>query len=214
MQLQISPLARASKITTMSKIDPKLLHLRIETSPRWTQTVLSNFDLFLNDHAQAEKKASGMALSMLSHYPDRSDLVREMIDLSIEELAHFREVIKLMQARGLKLGSDEKDPYVNQIRQHINKGDSEMYLLDRLLTGAIIEARGCERFGLIGAAHPEPELSSFYQLIAESEAKHHLLFITLAERYIDSKKVATRLNEWLDIEASIVQSLPLRPALH
>ena len=198
----------------MSKIDPKLLRLRIETSPRWTQTVLSNFDLFLNDHAQAEKKASGMALSMLSHYPDRPDLVREMIDLSIEELAHFREVIKLMQARGLQLGHDEKDPYVNQIRQHINKGDSEMYLLDRLLTGAIIEARGCERFGLIGAAHSEPELSSFYQLIAESEAKHHLLFITLAERYIDSKKVETRLNEWLDIEASIVQSLPLRAALH
>jgi tRNA-(ms[2]io[6]A)-hydroxylase len=198
----------------MSKIDPKLLRLRIETSPRWTQTVLNNFDLFLNDHAQAEKKASGMALSMLSHYPDRTDLVREMIDLSIEELAHFREVIKLMQARGLQLGHDEKDPYVNQIRQHINKGDSEMYLLDRLLTGAIIEARGCERFGLIGAAHSEPELSSFYQLIAESEAKHHLLFITLAERYIDSKKVETRLNEWLDIEASIVQSLPLRAALH
>jgi tRNA-(ms[2]io[6]A)-hydroxylase len=198
----------------MSKIDPKLLHLRIDTSPLWTQTVLSDFNLFLNDHAQAEKKASGMALSMLSHYPDRPDLVREMIDLSIEELAHFREVIKLMQARDLQLGNDEKDPYVNQIRQHINKGDSEMYLLDRLLTGAIIEARGCERFGLIGAAHPEPELNTFYQLIAESEAKHHLLFITLAERYLDCKKIETRLDQWLDIEASIIQSLALRPALH
>ncbi len=198
----------------MSKIDPKLLHLRIETSPLWTQTVLSDFNLFLNDHAQAEKKASGMALSMLSHYPDRPDLVREMIDLSIEELAHFREVIKLMQARGLQLGHDEKDPYVNQIRQHINKGDSEMYLLDRLLTGAIIEARGCERFGLIGAAHSEPELNTFYQLIAESEAKHHLLFITLAERYLDCKKIETRLDQWLDIEASIVQNLAFRPALH
>ena len=198
----------------MSKIDPKLLHLRIETSPQWTQTVLGDFNVFLNDHAQAEKKASGMALSMLSHYPDRPDLVREMIDLSIEELAHFREVIKLMQARNLQLGNDEKDPYVNQIRQHINKGDSEMYLLDRLLTGAIIEARGCERFGLIGAAHPEPELNTFYQLIAESEAKHHLLFITLAERYLDCKKIETRLDQWLDIEASIVQNLAFRPALH
>lgn len=198
----------------MSKIDPKLLDLRTETSPQWTQTVLNNFNLFLNDHAQAEKKASGMALSMLSHYPDRPDLVREMVELSIEELAHFREVIKLMQARGLQLGNDEKDPYVNQIRQHINKGDSEMYLLDRLLTGAIIEARGCERFGLIGAAHPESELKNFYQLIAESEAKHHLLFIALAELYIDRQKIETRLDEWLDIEASIIQSLPLRPALH
>jgi tRNA-(ms[2]io[6]A)-hydroxylase len=198
----------------MSKIDPQLLDLRIKTPSQWTQTVLCDFNLFLNDHAQAEKKASGMAMSMLSHYPDKPDLVREMIDLSIEELAHFREVIKLMQARNLQLGSDEKDPYVNQIRQHVNKSDSEMYLLDRLLTGAIIEARGCERFGLIGAAHAETELKSFYQLIAESEAKHHLLFIDLAERYIDHKKIAIRLDEWLDIEASIIQSLPLRPALH
>ena len=198
----------------MSKIDPTLLCLRMATSSQWTQTVLSDFNLFLNDHAQAEKKASGMAMSMLSHYSDRPELVREMVDLSIEELAHFREVIKLMQARGLQLGNDEKDPYVNQIRQHINKGDSEMYLLDRLLTGAIIEARGCERFGLIGAAHPEPELKAFYQLIAESEAKHHLLFINLAELYIDHKKIEARLDEWLDIEASIIQSLSLRPALH
>lgn len=198
----------------MSKINPNLLTLRFNTSPKWTTTVLNGFDLFLNDHAQAEKKASGMAMSMLSHYPDKPDLVREMVDLSIEELAHFREVIKLMQARGLQLGSDTKDPYVNQIRQHIHKGDSEMYLLDRLLTGAIIEARGCERFGLIGVAHPEPELSSFYQLIAESESKHHLLFIDLAELYIDHKKIEARLDEWLDIEANIIQSLPLRAALH
>ncbi len=198
----------------MPKIAPDLLTLRLQTPSAWTQTVLTDFNVFLNDHAQAEKKASGMAMSMLSHYPDKPELVREMVELSIEELAHFREVIKLMQARGLQLGSDEKDPYVNQIRQHIAKGDSQMYLLDRLLTGAIIEARGCERFGLIGEAHPEPELKEFYQRIAESEAKHHLLFIDLAELYIDHKKVEQRLDWWLDIEADIIQNLPLRAALH
>ena len=198
----------------MPKIDPKLLCLRTRTSTEWTNTVLADFDTFLNDHAQAEKKASGMAISMLSHYPDRPELVREMVELSIEELAHFREVIKLMQARGLQLASDEKDPYVNQIRQHIAKDDSELYLLDRLLTGAIIEARGCERFGLIGDSHPEPELKKFYRLIAESEAKHHLLFIDLAELYIDHQKIADRLDRWLDIEANIIQTLPLRAALH
>lgn len=198
----------------MPKIDPDLLTLRAHTPSAWTKTVLADFNAFLNDHAQAEKKASGMAMSMLSHYPDKPELVREMVELSIEELAHFREVIKLMQARGLQLGNDEKDPYVNQIRQHISKGDSEMYLLDRLLTGAIIEARGCERFGLIGDTHPDPELKKFYQLIAESEAKHHLLFIDLAELYIDHKKIEARLDWWLDIEAEIVKSLPLRAALH
>jgi hypothetical protein len=36
----------------------------------------------------------------------------------------------------------------------------------------------------------------------------------LAERYIDCKKIETRLDQWLDIEASIIQNLALRPALH
>ncbi len=198
----------------MAKIDPALLTLRFNTNDKWTKTVLSDFDSFLNDHAQAEKKASGMAMSMLSHYPDRPELVSAMIDLCIEELAHFREVIKLMQARNLQLGNDEKDPYVNQIRKHIRKGDSENYMLDRLLTAAIIEARGCERFGLIGQSHTDASLQKFYQLIAESEGKHHMLFLDLATLYIDQPIIEERLDELLDVEASIIETLPLRAALH
>jgi len=37
------------------------------TPDAWTQQVLADFDSFLLDHAAAEKKASGMAISMLSH---------------------------------------------------------------------------------------------------------------------------------------------------
>jgi tRNA-(ms[2]io[6]A)-hydroxylase len=197
----------------MSPINPDLFKLRLDTSIEWVDTVLSDFNLFLNDHAQAEKKASGMAMSMLSHYPDKPDLVKAMIDLSIEELAHFREVIKLMQARGLQLGNDEKDPYINQIRACMGKG-KENYMLDRLLTAAIIEARGCERFGLIAQHHTDTELRDFYQLIADSEAKHHMLFIDLASLYFATETIETRLDELLDIEASIVKSLPNRAALH
>jgi len=194
-------------------INPDLLALRIATSPEWTKIVINDFNLFLNDHAQAEKKASGMAMSMLSHYPDKPELVSAMVDLAIEELAHFREVIKLMQTRGLNLGSDEKDPYINQIRNQMRKG-SEAYMLDRLLTAAIIEARGCERFGLIAQQHPDTDLRHFYQLITDSEAKHHMLFIDLASRYFNSSDIEIRLDELLDIEATIIEALPLRAALH
>ena len=197
----------------MSTINPELLTLRYATPQEWTDTVLDNFTLFLNDHAQAEKKASGMAMSMLSHYPDKPELVKAMIDLSIEELAHFREIIKLMQAQNLCLGSDEKDPYVNELRQHMRKG-TEVYMLDRLLIAAIIEARGCERFGLIGKHHSDPAMKSFYQLIADSEAKHHMLFIDLAALYFETTIIEERLSELLDIEAAIVKKLPHRAALH
>lgn len=194
-------------------IDPDLLILRYNTPKAWVDTVLADFDSFLKDHAQAEKKASGMAMSMVSHYPDRPDIVTAMIDLSIEELAHFREVVKLMRSKKLMLGADEKDSYINEFRRAIRNG-SDIYLLDRLLIAAIIEARGCERFGLIGKHHPDPELKHFYQLIADSEAKHHLLFIELAALYFDMPMIETRLSELLDIEASIIAKQPLRPALH
>lgn len=197
----------------MASIKPDLFQLRYTTPQSWVNAVLANFNDFLNDHAQAEKKASGMAMSMLSHYPDRPELVKAMADLAIEELAHFREVIKLMQAQGLQLNNDEKDPYVNAFRKHMRNG-TEVYLLDRLLIAAIIEARGCERFGLIGQNHADPDLQTFYQLIAESESKHHFLFIDLATLYFDVATVEQRLDELLNIEAEIVADLPIRAALH
>ena len=128
--------------------------LKSPSPQAWTDCVLENFDTFLLDHAAAEKKASGMALSMVSHYPDKARLVLAMAELAVEEMVHFREVVKIIQARGLTLGADVKDPYVNSIRTLLRQG-SELYLLDRLLTAGVIEARGAERFGLIAKALPE-----------------------------------------------------------
>ena len=174
-----------------------MLELRYQTSPQWTTTVIEQMDTFLLDHAAAEKKASGMAISLLSHYPDKPELVRAMIDLSIEEMTHFREVVRIMTKRGLQLGADAKDPYVNQLRHCMRRG-SASYFLDRLLIGGIIEARGCERFGLLGEALPDGKLQEFYRLIARSEAKHQQLFLDLAGLYFASREIHQRLYELLD----------------
>ncbi len=66
--------------------------LRFATLPAWTTAVMGDFDRFLLDHATAEKKASGMAISMLSHYPDRTDLVTAMEACATEELHHHRRI--------------------------------------------------------------------------------------------------------------------------
>ena len=187
-----------------------LLHA---TSPDWTETVLGEFDSFLQDHAAAEKKASGMAISMLSHYPDKVELVSAMADLAVEELTHYREVVKWLHRRGLLTTADEKDPYVVEFRKVIRRG-RDAYLLDRLLTASIIEARGAERFGLVAAALEAGDLKKFYQSIARSEERHYRLFLDLAGLYIDRDKVAARWQELLAIEAKIVAALPLRAALH
>lgn len=190
-----------------------MFDLRYATPHVWTEAVLDDFDAFLLDHAAAEKKASGMANSMLSHYPDRTKLVMAMVDLAIEEMTHFREVVRIITERGLILGADAKDPYINEFRKTFRKG-SDAYMLDRLLVGGIVEARGCERFGLVAEALEEGALKGFYRAITESESRHHHLFVELAREYFDGEVVDQRLGELLDIEADIVRQLPIRAALH
>lgn len=192
----------------MSKIK-----LGYHTPDQWTQAVLADFDSFLLDHAAAEKKAAGMAISMLSHYPDRVELVAAMAELAVEEMTHYREVVKLIHQRGQLTTKDEKDPYVNQFRAALRKS-SDGYFLDRLLIGGIIEARGAERFGLIAAALPAGNLKNFYRSITRSEQRHLGVMVDLAYRYFDAAQVDPRLSELLAIEAKIVAGLPYRAALH
>ena len=150
---------------------------------------------------------------MLSHYPDRTELVVAMADLAIEELTHYREVLKWIHQRGLITAPDQKDPYVVAFRESIRQG-KEVYLLDRLLTASIIEARGAERFALVAAALEPGPLKKFYQSIARSEERHFELFLELAHKYLDRDTIEQRWHELLDIEAAIVAKLPLRAALH
>jgi len=190
-----------------------MIVLEYKTPVDWAEAISREMDVFLPDHAAAEKKASSMALSMVAHYPDRVELVAAMIDLALEELGHYRAVVKLIHERGLSLLPDEKDHYVNGLRRLIRHGKSH-YFMDRLLIGGIVEARGAERFGLIADALPEGELKRFYRSITRSEMDHQNLFVRLAENYFQPAKVRARLDELLSAEAAIVSELPFRLALH
>ena len=187
--------------------------LAVATSADWVEAVMNDFDSFLMDHAAAEKKASGMAMSMALHYRDKTQLVKEMIDLSIEELQHFRECVRLIHERGLSIQPDEKDPYVNGLRASMRQGKSEG-LIDRLLVGGIIEARGHERFRLVEQALPNGDLKQFYDAISRSEDRHQTLFIDLAKQYFSASDIDARMNELLIVEAELIRTLPARAALH
>ena len=175
--------------------------------------VLADFDAFLVDHAACERKASATALKLVSHYSDRTMLVRELIPFAQEELEHFAQVMRIILDRGLATRPDEKDPYVGTLMKLIRRG-SEHYFLDRLLILGVVEARGCERFGMVAEALDPGPLKSFYAEITRSEARHHGLFVRLAREYFSPDGVQRRLDELLDAEATIVQGLPLRPAVH
>lgn len=198
-------------------LSPSHVHATITlhstSSAEWLEAVFADFDTFLLDHAANERKASGVALNLAAHYPDKHDLVAAMIDLSIEELSHYREVFKLIRDRQIPPVPDRKDPYVNRLRKLVRDG-SQKYFCDRLLIAGIIEARGLERFTQIANALPKGDLKSLYESIYRSEARHTNLFLAFAHQYCAEENIDERLDELLTLEAQILAELPIRSALH
>ena len=175
--------------------------------------MLGDFDAFLIDHAACERKASATALKLVSHYSDRETLVRELIPFAQEELEHYAQVMEIILDRGLPTRPDEKDPYVGALMKLIQRGP-EQYFLDRLLILGVVEARGCERFGMLAEALGPGPMKEFYAHITRSEARHHGLFVRLAREYFPAEVVQNRLDDLLEAEARIVDESPLRAAVH
>ena len=197
----------------MAEINLRGLRDLDKTQYPWVEVVLADFNAFLSDHASAEKKASGMALSMASHYPDRPDILIAMTDLAIEELAHYKQVINLILKRGLIPQSDRKDTYVTELNRKARKGRDE-FLLDRLLIAALIERRGAERFELIAHHLEDTQLANFYRNLAKSEARHWVLFVNLASGNYPESQIVSRFNELSEIENRILSGLPISARLH
>ena len=197
----------------MAEINLRGLRDLDKTQYSWVEVVLADFNTFLSDHASAEKKASGMALSMASHYPDRPEILIAMTDLAIEELAHYKQVINLILERGLIPQSDRKDKYVVELNGKARKGRDE-FLLDRLLIAAVIERRGAERFELIAHHLEDTQLANFYRNLAKSEARHWVLFVNLASDNYTESQIVSRFNELSEIESDILSRLPISARLH
>jgi tRNA-(ms[2]io[6]A)-hydroxylase len=189
------------------------MRLKAPTPPAWTAAVLADLDAFLLDHAANERKASSSAMALVVHYPDRPELVERCIALAIEELQHFGQVQARIAERGLVPGPDTRNAYLQSLRKEFREG-SGPYFLDRLLTAGIVEARGCERFGLVAAALPAGALKDFYRDLARSEVRHQEMYIDLARIYFDMTSVEARLEELLAVEATVMTKQPLRAALY
>ncbi len=175
---------------------------------------MADFDAFLQDHANCERKASAMAMSFVAKFPDRVEIIPELIETAIEELEHFQSVYEIMERRGVQLPAQMgKDHYVQQLVNECRSGREERFL-DRLLLASIVECRGAERFRLVYENLQEPDLKQFYHQLWASEAKHGNIFVKMALNYFEENIVYKRLDELNEIEARVLQSLPLKPALH
>lgn len=191
------------------------LDLVAATRPEWAAAVMADFPSFLQDHADCERKASAMAMSFVAKYPDRVEIIPELIETGVEELEHFQQVYAHMAKRGIHLAKEmQPDPYISALIALCHTDPIHRFL-DRLLLASIIECRGAERFRLVcEAIENDDELKEFYHMLWASEAKHGNIFVKMALNYFPEKQVYQRLNELNHAEGKIIAGLPLRAALH
>ncbi len=192
-----------------------MLGLKLPTDPRWVNIAEKNIEEILIDHAHCELKAASTANSLIMSFPEYSDLVTEMVSLVKEEMSHFKMVHDRLLNRGIKLGHDRKDNYVNQLLKFFPKGGSRTtQLVHRLLYAALIEARSCERFRLLSENIQDQELAKFYRDLMASEANHYTLFLNFARTFGDRKEVDIKWNDLLVFEAEIMKNLGTNETIH
>ena len=183
-----------------------MLGLQFETETSWAEIAKDNLQQILTDHAFLEQKAASNAVSIIINYSEETELVKEMSNIAIEEMQHFKMVHLLMVKRGMILGREQKNDYAIRLQKFFNKTkDRTDALIQRLLVAALIEARSCERFKVFSENMEDEELSKFYNNLMISEASHYTTFLKFARKYQDREIVDKKWNDLLAFEAKLMK---------
>ena len=190
-----------------------MLNLHAPTSERWLLQVRGGLEELLIDHAHCEKKAAGVAMGMLFAYVENTDLCRAMMEIVREELEHFQLVLDLLARRGIRFRKLSPSRYAGRLHALVGKEEPRR-AVDRLLVASLIEARSCERFGLLRDHLDDAELASFFGGLFESEARHHSTYVRLAKTFAPDEQVVSRLHELAEAEARIIAEGDPVPRMH
>lgn len=192
-----------------------MLGLKLPTDPRWVNIVEKNLEEILTDHAYCEQKAASNAITIIVKFPHYADVVQAMSELVKEEIEHFQMVHQEILKRGLQLGRERKDEYIHDLLSFIRKGgDNEQQFVERMLFGAMIEARSCERFRILSEELSDPDLRVFYRELMESEARHYTTFLNFAKKYSKKINVDERWKEFLEFESTLMTKYGKQETIH
>lgn len=180
-----------------------MLNLHAPTSPNWFAKVANNLEELLLDHAHCEKKAAGVAMNLLFSYVDQPELAQELPEIVREELDHFEQVFAKIRQRGYPWRKLKPSRYGERLH-HLIRKEEPGKAIDRLLIAALIEARSCERFGILRDQLADRELADFFGSLYESEARHHGTYVRLACHLAPRETVRERLEELAKAEAEII----------
>ena len=179
----------------------------------WLPKVLGNLPAVLVDHAHLERKAATSALN-LEKYRDLYASVPALNAIAIEELQHFQLVLDLLQRRGIPFSQPVNSLWISGLMRSVRNGQRSQ-VIDHLICCALIEARSCEKFQLLGRALAERdgELARFYSGLVESEGNHYATYLLMA-RAIDAEETERRLDWYLNLDAELIRLANPRPILH
>ena len=199
----------------MQKEKKVLLGLKLPTDPRWVNIVEKDLQEILTDHAYCEQKAASNAISIIVKFPEYPEVVKEMVRICHEEMAHFDQVHDEILQRGFTLGKERKDDYVQDLLGFIMTGGSrEKHFVERMLFSAMIEARSCERFKILSEEIKDEGLRVFYRGLMESEAEHYATFIGFAKKYGKDIDVDVRWQAFLEFEAGLMNKYGKTQTMH
>lgn len=192
------------------------LPLLVATKPAWAELAAANLPVFLADHAVCEQQVAQYALALAGWYPDDFELVEAAANLAAEEIQHFRRVVAILNRRGLPTGGRRVNRWVKALRGRIEERQGAWTKVDRLLFGAIVEARSCERFTrLLEVLHErDPEVARLLADLGPAEKRHWQLFYRLAGREVAAEALAARFRDWLEFERDLALAAGLAPTVH
>ncbi|GEC79853.1 MULTISPECIES: tRNA-(ms[2]io[6]A)-hydroxylase [Flavobacterium] len=192
-----------------------MLGLKLKTDPRWVNIVEGNIEEILTDHAWCEQKAATNVITLITQNSEHEELVTSLLEIAKEELDHFQMVHNIIKERGLTLGRERKDHYVNELFKFLKKdGSRNDAFVDRLLFSAMIEARSCERFKVLSQNIKDKELATFYRELMISEAGHYTSFLAFARKYSEKVDVDKRWKEWIEFEGELITNYGKSETIH
>src|SRR6185503_15752103 len=113
------------------------------------------------------------------------------------------QVRAIIDRRGIRFRKLPPSQYGTKLHELVSKQEPQR-AVDRLLVAGLIEARSCERFGLLRDSLADRELADFYGSLFESEARHHSIYVRLAKEFQSEEAVHQRLAELAGAEARII----------
>jgi tRNA-(ms[2]io[6]A)-hydroxylase len=175
------------------------------TPPAWVEAAAdpAALPVLLVDHANCEKKAASTALSLIFRYEEESRLVDRLSRLAREELRHFEQVQQLMRRMGIAWERIGASRYARGLAGIARTGEPGR-LVDRLVAGAFIEARSCERFAMLAPRLPV-EVGRFYEGLLASEARHFEHYLGMARHY-GGEAVEARVARFREVENGLATS--------